>query len=203
MKFHLDFYARHQQFAGVKDFQVGGKHQTVGDTSCILGGFGYHGGQGSFVIGGEIPVVIMWCCTVGIVGRPLGWEIHLIEPALGSQHGLAIFSVIIQQGFQVSFVMIGVGLRTDQRAIEMQVNLFDDGMGQIVDGPQFLRGVQVIVRTFLQSQFHGKVTASQIHKIVQSRNDEFHGIDTRGGGLDGDHAIGIDANVRRRHLENP
>ena len=42
--------------------------------------------------------------------------------------------------------MIGVGLRTDQRAIQMQVNLFDDGMGQIVDGPQFLRGHQVIVR---------------------------------------------------------
>ena len=99
--------------------------------------------------------------------------------------------------------MIGVGLRTDQRAIEMQVNLFDDGMGQIVDGPQFLIGHQVIVRTFLQSQFHGKVTASQIHKIVQSRNDEFRGIDTRGGGLNGDHAIGIDANVRGRHLENP
>ena len=33
--------------------------------------------------------------------------------------------------------MVGVGLRTDQRAIQMQVNLFDDGMGQIVDGPQF------------------------------------------------------------------
>ena len=27
--------------------------------------------------------------------------------------------------------------------------------------------------------------------------------DARGGGLDGDHAIGIDANVRGWHLENP
>ena len=54
-----------------------------------------------------------------------------------------------------------------------------------------------------QSQFHGKVTASQIYKIVQPWHNEFHGIDARGGGLNGDHAIGIDANVRGRHLENP
>ena len=99
--------------------------------------------------------------------------------------------------------MIGVGLWTDQRAIQLQVNLFDDGMGQIVDGSQFLRGHQVPVIILFQTQFHGKVTASQIHKIVQPRYDEFHGIDTRGGGLDGDHAIGIDANVGRWHLENP
>ena len=62
--------------------------------------------------------------------------------------------------------MIGVGLRTGQRAVQLQVNLFDDGMGQIVDGPQFLLGVQVPVISLFQSQFHGKVTASQIHKIV-------------------------------------
>ena len=99
--------------------------------------------------------------------------------------------------------MISVGLWTDQRAIQLQVNLLDDGMGQIIDGPQFLSGVQVPVRTLFQTQFHGKVTASQIHKIVQPWNDEFHGIDTRGGGLNGDHAIGIDANVGRWHLENP
>ena len=42
--------------------------------------------------------------------------------------------------------MIGVGLRADQRAIQLQVNLFDDGMGQIVDGPQFFSGHQVPVR---------------------------------------------------------
>ena len=99
--------------------------------------------------------------------------------------------------------MIGVGLRTDQRAIQLQVNLFTDGMGQIVDGPQCLRVLQVPSILLFQTQFHGKVTASQIHKIVQPWHNEFHGIDTRGGGLDGDHAIGIDANVGRWHLENP
>ena len=84
MKFHLDFDAWHQQFAGVKHFQVRGKHQTVGDASSILGGFGDHGSQGSFVIGTEIGPVCMRCATVGIVARPLGWGIHLIVPALGS-----------------------------------------------------------------------------------------------------------------------
>ena len=62
---------------------------------------------------------------------------------------------------------------------------------------------QVPVIILFQSQFHGKVTVSQIHKIVQPRNDEFHGIDACGGGSDGDHAIGIDANVGGWHLENP
>ena len=66
----------------------------------------------------------------------------------------------------------------------------------------FFVGHQVIARTLFQSQFHGKVTAPQIHKIVQPSDDEFHGIDAGGGGLNGDHAIGIDANVGRRHLEN-
>ena len=75
-------------------------------------------------------------------------------------------------------------------------------MRQIVDGPQFFIGHQVTIVTLFQSQFHGKVTASKIHIIVQRWNDEFHGIDARGGGLDGDHAIHIDANVGRRHLEN-
>ena len=99
--------------------------------------------------------------------------------------------------------MIGARLRTDQGAIQLQVNLFDDRMGQIVDGPQFFIDHQVSIVTLFQTQFHGKVTASQIHKIVQPWHNEFHGIDACGGGLDDDHAIGINANVRGRHLENP
>ena len=48
---------------------------------------------------------------------------------------------------------------------------------------------------FNQVQVHCEVTAIQIHMIVQRGNDEFHGVDARGGGLDGHHAIGIDADV--------
>ena len=38
--------------------------------------------------------------------------------------------------------------------------------------------------------------------IVQGRDDEFHGVDACGGGLDGHHAIGFDANVGGRDLED-
>ena len=39
--------------------------------------------------------------------------------------------------------------------------------------------------------------------IGQGRDDEFHGVDARGGGLNGHHAIGFDADVGGRHLEDP
>ena len=38
--------------------------------------------------------------------------------------------------------------------------------------------------------------------VVQSGNDEFHGVDTRGGGINGHHAIGIDADVGGWDPEN-
>ena len=72
MKLHLDFYPRHQHFAGVKHFQVRGKHQTVGDASSMLGDFCHGRGQGRFVIGREITPMLMRCSTVGVVGGPLG-----------------------------------------------------------------------------------------------------------------------------------
>ena len=49
---------------------------------------------------------------------------------------------------------------------------------------------------------HSEVAAIQIHMIVQGRNDEFHGVDAGGGGLNGHHAIGFDADVGGRHLED-
>ena len=49
---------------------------------------------------------------------------------------------------------------------------------------------------------HGEVAAIQIHMVVQGRNDEFHGVDAGGGGLNGHHAIGFDADVGGRHLED-
>ena len=50
MKFHLDFHARHQHFARVKDFQMRFEHQRAGPTSGILGRFVHHGVQGVFLI---------------------------------------------------------------------------------------------------------------------------------------------------------
>ena len=38
--------------------------------------------------------------------------------------------------------------------------------------------------------------------VVKSGNDEFHGVDAYGDGMNGHHAIGIDANVRGCDLEH-
>ena len=99
--------------------------------------------------------------------------------------------------------MVRVRLRTDQGPIHPQINLFDDGVGQIVGGPEFISQGYVVPIAFFQLQIHGEVTAIQIHMIGQGWDDEFHGVDARGGGLDGHHAIGFDADVCGRHLEDP
>ena len=97
--------------------------------------------------------------------------------------------------------MVRVRLRADQGAIQSQVNLFDDGVCQIVRDPEFFGSHQAGPIVLFQSQMHGEVTAIQIHMIVQRRNDEFHGVDACRGGLDGHHAIGFDADVCGGDLE--
>ena len=139
--------------------------------------------------------------TVRVVGGPFGREIQCIEPTLRSQHRFPFLPHIIHQGLQKRFVMVRVRLRADQGAIQSQVNLFDDGVGQIVGDPEFVSSRYVPPIVLFQSQLHGEVAAIQIHMIVQGRNDEFHGVDACGGGLDGHHAIGFDADVGGRHLE--
>ena len=141
--------------------------------------------------------------VVCVVGGPLGREIQRIEPPLMSQAGLPFLSGVIQQGLQERFVMVRVRLRTDQGAIQSQINLFDDGVGQIVARPELISQGYVVPIAFFQSQFHGEVTAIQIHMIAQSRDDEFHRVDACGGGLNGHHAIGFDADVGGGHLEDP
>ena len=154
---------------------------------------GFVVGSEGLIVGMSRPVVAGDVCVV--VG-PFGWEIQGIEPPLRSQHGFVLLPVVIHQGLQIGFVMVRVRLRTDQGAIQSQVNLFDDGVRQTVDDPEFLVSRQVGGISPFQSQVHREVTAIQIHMVVQSGNDEFHRVDACGGGVDGHHAIGIDANVR-------
>ena len=97
--------------------------------------------------------------------------------------------------------MVRVRLRADQGAIQSQVNLFDDGVRQIVGDPEFVGSCYVARIALFQSQMHGEVAAIQIHMIVQRGDDEFHGVDACRGGLDGHHAIGFDADVGGRDLE--
>ena len=92
-------------------------------------------------------------------------------------------------------------MRADQGAIQSQVNLFDDGVGQIVGDPEFVGSGYVAHIALFQSQLHGEVAAIQIHMIIQRGDDEFHGVDACRGGLDGHHAIGFDADVSGGNLE--
>ena len=139
--------------------------------------------------------------TVRVVVGPFGWEIQSIEPTLRFQHLFPFLPHIIHQGLQKRFVMVRVRLRADQGAIQSQVNLFDDGVRQIVGDPEFFGSHQVAPIVLFQPQMHGEVAAIQIHMIVQRGNDEFHGVDACRGGLDGHHAIGFDADVCGGDLE--
>ena len=190
----------------MKRFQVRLKHQTVTRSSQIVGRFGFELSQSCFVVGGEGLIVGMSrTSVVGDVcvgGGPFGWEIQGIEPTLRSQHRFFIFPVEIHRGLQIGFVMVSVRLGADQGAIQSQVNLFDDGVSQIVGDPKFFVSPQVPSIVLFQSQFHREVTAIQIHMVVQRGNDEFHGVDPRGGGMNGHHAIGIDADVGGWDPEN-
>ena len=189
----------------MKCFQVRLKHQTVTRSTHIVGCFGLGLSQRGFVVGTEGLIVGMSRPSIGsgvcVVGGPFGWQIQGIEPPLRSQHGFTLLPIVIHQGFQIGFVMVRVRVRTHQGAIQSQVNLFDDGVSQIVGDPEFLVSHQVGGIAPFQSQVHREVTAIQIHMIVQSRNDEFHGVDACGGGMNGHHAIGIDAIVPGWDLE--
>ena len=140
MKFHLDFHTWYEHFTSVKYFQVKSEHQTVTGSFHIMSGFCYRLSQGSFVIRTKCYPVCMSrtsiSCGVGVSGCPFRWEIHCIKPALRRQYGFSILSVAIQQVFCVSLVMIRVCLGTDQSPIQLQVNLFDDGVSQIVGNPE-------------------------------------------------------------------
>jgi len=47
----------------------------------------------------------------------------------------------------------------------VQINLFQNGVSQIVDRPQFLVGHQIAIVTLFQSQLHGKVTRPKSTKL--------------------------------------
>ena len=53
----------------------------------------------------------------------------------------------------------------------------------------------------LESQFHFKITSVEIHVVIQSRHHEFHRSDARDGGINGDHTIAIEGNVRLGDFE--
>ena len=140
-------------------------------------------------------------CFVCVIGCPLGRTIQCIVPSTWPQEGFTIGSVKVEKRFKVSLVVARVRLWADQSSIQVQIDLFDNGVGQIVGRLQFFSSNQISPIVFFQCQFHSEVTPSQIGKTIQPRNDKFHGVNACRRWLDGNHSIGNRADVCFWNLE--
>ena len=109
-----------------------------------------------------------------------GGRVKIVVPALRCQEGLAILPVVVQQGLEESFVMVMIRLGFQQDTIDVDGQLFDQGVGQVGDGVQHRVVRQVGRRIALELDFHFKITAVQIQEGVSGRNQKFHGVDAGG-----------------------
>ena len=72
--------------------------------------------------------------------------------------------------------MIGIRLRTDQRPVESNTNLFEDGVSYVVDQIGSVCGHCIASRCFLKSPFYFKVTAREIDKnLLEDRSENRSG----------------------------
>ena len=75
-------------------------------------------------------------------------------------------------------------------------------MSYVVDQERVFGGHHVPgTRGFLQSQFDFEITARQIHVIFLRIDLKIDRVDPRGEGMNGHHAITIQAEIGRGHLE--
>lgn len=81
---------------------------------------------------------------VHVGGRQGCWQIDAIVPSSRFQHRLSVFSVVIQQGFQISFLMVRIRLWADDDLLEQCVC-------RVVDGEQIFGYQQIATGSFLQS----------------------------------------------------
>ena len=144
-----------------------------------------------FIQGFEIIVgliLLIGCQSIG--------DIDDIAPALRCQNRFTVVSVVIQQGFQIGFVRVGIRLGTDESAVESHADLLEDGMSNVVDeiGPV---GVGCVISiTFLDVPLYFEVTARQVHKIFLRVDLKIDRVDARGKRTHGDHAITDVADIR-------
>ena len=102
---------------------------------------------------------------------------------------------------QVGFVVIRVGLRTDEGIVESNADLFEEGMRDVVDQEGVFGGYHVPPTRFLETQFDFEITARQIHVIFLRIDLKIDRVDPRGEGMNGYHAITRHAEIGRGHLE--
>ena len=164
---------------------------------------------------------------VQLIARPGIGPIDVIHPALRFQNGLSVISVEIQQSLQVGFVVIRVGLWTDESVVESNADLFEEGMSRTliclirvglwtdesvvesnadlfeegmsyaVDQERVFGGHQVPATSFLETQFDFEITARQIHVIFLRIDLKIDRVDPCGEGMNGHHAITHHAEIGR------
>ena len=111
------------------------------------------------------------------------------------ENRVPIISVVIQQGLDVRFVMVRIRLRTDERTIESNTDLLEDGVSDVVDQKGFVSRICITSRCFLELSFDFKVTAREIDVIFLRIDLKIDGVDSSGEKIDGDHAITPNADI--------
>ena len=200
---HLDtdLHLGDQQLVEVKHFDVRYHDQGACHASSILGDFSSEITHKGLLLGGQGFKIGVRCRHVQLIGRPIVGPIGMIHPALWFQNGLSIISVEIQQSLQVGFVVIRVGLRTDEGVVESNADLLEEGMTDVVDQEGVFAGHHVPASRFLETQFDLKITARQIHVIFLRIDLKIDRVDPRGEGMNGHHAITRHAEIGQGHLE--
>ena len=154
--------------------------------------------DGRFLGSTERRIMGVWGGIIQLVGRQGGGKIqtrghHVVlgrEPPLQLQEGVAFFVAVIEDSFQIRFVGITVVLRADEGSVQVTGQLLDEGVGQIVGWVQQLTVSQVGAILFLQSELHGKITATQIDEGIYAQHYKFHQVDPLGNGGEFQHTGG-------------
>ena len=110
------------------------------------------------------------------------WDRYKIFPSGRDQDGFTILSVIVQDRFEEGFVMVRVGLRTDERRVQSHVDLLEEAVSQIVDDPHHVGCRQIVdcvSGVFLEHELHFEFAFTQVQEIVLRINLKGHRVDPR------------------------
>lgn len=89
--------------------------------------------------------------TISIVGH-----VQAVVPPFEDQDRFAILSVMVQSCFYERFVVVRVSLGADQHSVQSRVDLFEEGMRQIVNNPMMSPGNKLVVSFFLATNSTSK-----------------------------------------------
>ena len=198
---HLDsnLYLGDQQLVEVKHFYVGYHEEGTCHSCSRAGDLGSKFGNQRLVVRGQGFEIVV--SESQLIGHESVGPIDAIDPSFRFQNGLSIVSVVIQQGLQVDFEVVGVGLGTDGSVVEANADLFEEGVGYVID-QKCVFGSHCIHRTrFLQFPFNLEVTAQEIHVFILRIDLKIDRVDPRGEGMNGDHAVTHHAEIGRGNLE--